>query len=181
MINKRGYATKLDYQETREDLEKYVIERGCVPRERAMEDVLQVKHTQAFKLNTGQVGQLIKYSRARGVLTSFTHNGQYFITTLDKMNEFTKGNWKEVNEKAREPTTDNFLTGIIKRGKENLRLESIRRDREGKFLPKEEPPAMLFDREELNELRRKKFVPVVEKKNRPKKYIKDKKLKERLI
>ena len=101
MIDKRGYATKIDYQETRERLEEYVKERGCVPRERAMQDVIQQKHTKAYYMNTCQVGQLVKYSRARGVLTSFVHKGQYFITTLDRMNEFTKGNWKEVNEKAR--------------------------------------------------------------------------------
>ena len=132
MIDKRGYATKLDYQETRERLEEYVKERGCVPRERAMRDVIQQKHTKAYYMNTCQIGQLIKYSRARGVLTSFVHKGQYFITTLDRMNEFTEGNWKEVNEKAREPKTENFLTGIIERGRERIakqedaELENIR-------------------------------------------------------
>ena len=163
MIDRRGYATKLDYQQTREDLEKYVIERGCVPRERAMIDVIQAKHTKAYYMNTGQVGQLVKYSRAKGILTSFTHNGQYYITTLDRMNEFTKGNWKEVNEKARAPNEENFLSGIIKRGKEKLKQEAIRRDKEGKFLPLDESPAVLLDREELNKIRKNKIIPVKEK------------------
>ena len=127
----RGYSTKLDYQETRERLEEYVNERGCVPRERAMQDVIQQRHTGSYQMNTGQVGQLIKYSRRRGNLTSFIHNGQYFITTVDRMNEFTKGNWDEVNAKDREPKKENFLTGIIKRGRERLtkeedELENIR-------------------------------------------------------
>ena len=121
--NKRGYATKLDYQGTRERLEGYVEERGCVPRERAMEDVIQQRHTGSYQMNTGQVGQLIKYSRKRGKLTSFTHNGQYFITTVDRMNEFTKGNWEEVNARAREPKKENFLTGIIERGRARLARE----------------------------------------------------------
>ena len=121
--NKRGYATKLDYQGTRERLEEYVEERGCVPRERAMEDVIQQRHTGSYQMNTGQVGQLIKYSRKRGKLTSFTHNGQYFITTVDRMNEFTKGNWEEVNARAREPKKENFLTGIIERGRARLARE----------------------------------------------------------
>ena len=125
MIDKRGYATKLDYQETRERLEEYVKERGCVPRERAIRDVIQRKHTKAYYMNTCQLGQIIKYSRARGVLTSFVHKGQYFITTVDKMNEFTRGNWKEVNEKAREPKKENFLTEIIKKGRNRLKQEEI--------------------------------------------------------
>ena len=113
----RGYATKLDYQVTRERLEKYVEERGCVPRDRAMQDVIQVRGTGSYAMNTGQVGQLVKYSKKRGGITSFVLNGQYFLTTVDNMNEFTSGNWKEVNAKAREPK-DNFLASVIARGRE---------------------------------------------------------------
>jgi len=128
----RGYATKLDYQGTRERLEEYVTERGCVPRDRAMQDIIQVRGTGSYQMNTGQVGQLVKYSKKRGGITSFIHNGEYFLTTVDNMNAFTSGNWKEVNKKAREPKTENFLSGIIKRGRERLAkqeaddLETIR-------------------------------------------------------
>ena len=113
----RGYSTKLDYDGTRERLEEYVKERGCVPRDRAMRDVIQQRHTGSYQMNTGQVGQLVKYSRRRGILTSFILNGEYYLTTVDNMNEFTSGNWKEVNAKAREPK-DNFLASVIARGRE---------------------------------------------------------------
>ena len=39
------------------------------------------------------------------------------------MNEFTKGNWEEVNARAREPKKENFLTGIIERGRARLARE----------------------------------------------------------
>jgi len=119
----RGYSTKLDYQGTRERLEEYVKERGCVPRDRAMKDVIQQRHTGSYEMNTGQVGQLVKYSKRRGGITSFILNGDYYLTTVDNMNAFTSGNWKDVNTKAREPKTENFLTGIIKRGRERLAKE----------------------------------------------------------
>ena len=130
--NKRGYSTKLDYQGTRERLEEYVKERGCVPRDRAMREVIQERHTGSYQMNTGQVGQLVKYSRRRGILTSFVLNGEYYLTTVDNMNAFTSGNWKEVNQKAREPK-ENFLANVIKKGRsglidenelENIRIES---------------------------------------------------------
>ena len=127
--NKRGYSTKLDYQGTRERLEEYVKERGCVPRDRAMRDVIQERHTGSYQMNTGQVGQLVKYSRKRGILTSFILNGEYYLTTVDNMNAFTSCNWKEVNQKAREPKK-NFLAGLIKKGRSELidedELERIR-------------------------------------------------------
>lgn len=127
--NKRGYSTKLDYQGTRERLEEYVKERGCVPRDRAMRDVIQERHTGSYQMNAGQVGQLVKYSRKRGILTSFILNGEYYLTTVDNMNAFTSGNWKEVNQKAREPKKS-FLAGLIKKGRSKLidddELERIR-------------------------------------------------------
>ena len=127
--NKRGYSTKLDYQGTRERLEEYVKERGCVPRDRAMREVIQERHTGSYQMNTGQVGQLVKYSRRRGILTSFVLNGEYYLTTVDNMNAFTSGNWKEVNQKAREPKKS-FLAGLIKKGRSKLidddELERIR-------------------------------------------------------
>ena len=127
--NKRGYSTKLDYQGTRERLEEYVKERGCVPRDRAMRDVIQERHTGSYQMNAGQVGQLVKYSRKRVILTSFILNGEYYLTTVDNMNAFTSGNWKEVNQKAREPKKS-FLAGLIKKGRSKLidddELERIR-------------------------------------------------------
>jgi len=90
-MRNRCYFSKAGFEETRLKIEDYVKSRGVVTRE-AIIDKFKYR---GLPMNNKQLGFILHYSEKRGILTSFvrhwgrrTYDIKYYVTTIDKLNNF---------------------------------------------------------------------------------------------
>ena len=87
MTYNRCYFSKTGFEDMRNRIEKYVYQKGTVMREDVIRDIQGTIGNSSYTtpMTNRQLGYIVKYSEKQGEITSFIHNNNYYLTTVDNL------------------------------------------------------------------------------------------------
>ena len=87
MTYNRCYFSKTGFEEMRNRIEKYVYQKGTVMREDVIRDIQGTIGNSSYTtpMTNRQLGYIVKYSEKQDEITSFIHNNNYYLTTVDNL------------------------------------------------------------------------------------------------